>query len=306
MRIGSRKAFKAWRVWPAVTAILLQVIPLAVLAAVAATAAPRVIKTWAPAQLHRAISGVRPILSSLPLWALGAALFFVIALLIGRRAKTATALFTGLMMTTLGWLLARLHLWIVDPAFLKAGSNLGNTEPEKQREFRKLVWQPVLYFALAIAAVQLYMRTPFSTQTVPAVSSEKTGNHETPPTSTPRVGETIPIEARGSVNIQLATPDQIKTYERIKPELERLGLTVLPEEVVGPGRSPGQAQVRYFDEKDDGLANQIVNVLGIDGVPTRAVPFPEYKTPESRGTFEIWLPSTPKATSSKGNTTSKP
>jgi predicted acylesterase/phospholipase RssA len=302
LRIGSRKAFKAWRVWPAVTAILLQVIPLAVLAAVAAMATPRVIKTWVPAQLHRAISAVRPILSSLPPWALGAALFFVIALLIGRRAKTATALLTGLMMTTLGWLVARLHLWIVDPAFLKAGSNLGNTEPEKQRELRKLVWQPVLYFALAIASVQLYMRTPFSTQTVPAVSSEKTGKQETPPTSPLRVGETIPIEARGSVNIQLATPDQIKTYERIKPELERLGLTVLPEEVVGPGRSPGHAQVRYFDEKDDGLANQIVNVLGIGGVPTRAVPFPEYKTPESRGTFEIWLPGTPKATSSRGNT----
>jgi len=44
-----------------------------------------------------------------------------LAVLLLHRQKSATTIVTGLLMATAGWILARLHLWIVDPAYLAAG-----------------------------------------------------------------------------------------------------------------------------------------------------------------------------------------
>jgi predicted acylesterase/phospholipase RssA len=359
LKTGAGKAFKAWRIWPAAKAILPQAIPLAVFLVISAIAVPRVIEVlgmWLSFSLPSLNSAARFL--ALPVAIVLTALL-VMTILIGRGAKTLTATLTGLLMTTVGWFVARFHLWIIDPAFLDASKDLGDIEPPPRRNVGEALWRALLFFALAYAAVRLYLKPlsslNFIDEDSPKIETEvirnsalsdlQSGrwtealrNYEKLSTAdlttsdlrgeawalreSGRVPEAIAlyqkiltavpgdprteadlvyanslskrqrstsVKIAGSVYIQLASAQQLATYERLKPLLENLGLKVLPEEVVGSNRSPGYSQVRYFEDTDNASAAQIADALQQAGVPTRVFHVPGYKTQASRGTFEIWL-----------------
>jgi hypothetical protein len=112
--IGTRLSFKVWRLRPLLSVVML----LVVLALLGGTGVAVV----------ALFNAVAPFLPALPpaseRVALGAAVAAMIYLSVlwWTRRKSLSVIVTGLMMVTVGWLIARVHLWFFDRLYLGAGA----------------------------------------------------------------------------------------------------------------------------------------------------------------------------------------
>ena len=357
LKTGAKKGFKAWRIGSAVLRFLPETISLAVLFVAIAMALPQVMKL-----LRMSLASSLPSLDvpgdffPLLLVAALSALFVMIVLIVCRK-KTVTAALTGLLMTTLGWIVAWIHLWIIDPAFLQSGASLADTESTPpQRKRVGAVMRPLVLFLATVGSVILYLKLPSrvdehikkigmdairdrtyhdlgSSRWADALSDyEKIGAASL--TIDDRRGKawalresgrvpeaialyreilrTVPNDSRtvadleyataisrqssqkqsniaGTVNSHLAVQEQFAVYTRLKPLFENLGLTVLPEEVVGASRSPSHSQLRYFCDEDSASAAQMASALRKAGIPITVLELRSYCTSANPSAFEIWL-----------------
>jgi predicted acylesterase/phospholipase RssA len=164
LKVGAKRGFKAWRTWAAVTRILVQAIPLMVLLVAVGLIAMTVASSWiGRADIYaRALELLLEIFTN-SRWVGGmlAVLTTCIAVyvttLLARRPKSLTTILTGALMVTVGWILARLHLWIVEPAYLRAGAGLGIQESPAPRRASFAVRSAVLC-AFAAGSVWFYLK----------------------------------------------------------------------------------------------------------------------------------------------------
>jgi predicted acylesterase/phospholipase RssA len=114
LQVGTRLSFKVWRLRPQVSAVMLLVV-LALLGA-------------AGGAVVALFNQVAPLLPALPAASGPVALGAVVAAMIylsvlwWTRRKSLTVIATGVMMVTVGWLIARVHLWFFDRLYLGAGA----------------------------------------------------------------------------------------------------------------------------------------------------------------------------------------
>ena len=263
-------------------------------------------------------------------------------------------------MTTVGWIAARIHLWVIDPAFLQSGASLCDPEATASRRERFPAFvRSTLLLLVAVGAVTVYTKLPSIIDNVKQRISRKTEDairdriytdlgssrwadalndykklgatsltvsdlrgkawalresgrisealqlykeilRAAPEDSRTEAdfryataisdqGEGNAMNIAGTVYTQLASKEQRSIYLHLKPLLENVGITVWPEEVVGPNRSPNQSQVRYFDDADGAAAAKISAILRDAGLVTKVVQLRKYQTNAGRATFEIWL-----------------
>ena len=124
---GRRLSWKVWYVRPAVALAALVTLLSAVVAAAVAIKALWVASAipWRPPESVGRI-------------ALTLAAFAAVYLLVLWRTKrkSGTVIATGLVMVTVGWLVSRVHLWVFDPIYRRAGSIAAQTARGSRRDLR--------------------------------------------------------------------------------------------------------------------------------------------------------------------------
>jgi predicted acylesterase/phospholipase RssA len=184
LEIGAGRTFKAWKQPSAririIPQLLLALVPPVLLLILFVRAIPALMD-WLH---HFAFYPAHPCLD--------AAIFAVCVLILAASAvtsgrKSATALVTGFIMVTVGWFFARLHLWIVDPAFLHAGRlDLGaRTSAKPARSsgsgmVRNLAWLLPLAILSYLLFIHLLPKSPFTIAN-PAPASGSVDSRDTQP-----------------------------------------------------------------------------------------------------------------------------
>jgi predicted acylesterase/phospholipase RssA len=143
LEIGEGLSFKAWKMTSALLLLVPQILLLAIPVLLIAIIAFDVLVDSLP-WLYQTL-GPKLFTPSFvyPTATLVVALSAWLVFLVTSGRKTITIMFTGIVMVTVGWLIARLHLWIVDPAFLHAGrivtveENLHSDHPKPKSYTRR-------------------------------------------------------------------------------------------------------------------------------------------------------------------------
>jgi hypothetical protein len=118
LEAGRRLSWKVWYVRPAVAvAALISLLSAMVIAALA------IRSLWIAA----AIQWQPPARAGWIALTLAAAAAAYLVILWRTKRKSATVIATGLLLVTIGWLVARVHLWVFDPIYRRAGSIAART-----------------------------------------------------------------------------------------------------------------------------------------------------------------------------------
>jgi hypothetical protein len=111
LAVGGGRLFKPFRLRPAASSAIAAVLALTLFAVVGGLG---LLLPQVPAGLLQKVSGLG--------WTMPAMLGLILVVLAIAQRRTFSVLVTGVVMVTIGWLVARMYLWLFDPIYRGAGT----------------------------------------------------------------------------------------------------------------------------------------------------------------------------------------